>query len=175
MKIISGGVCAAKGFTANGIHCGIRKNRTKRDISLIMSEKPASAAAVYTTNLVKGAPLTVTKKNIANGQAQAIICNSGNANTCNANGIEVAEAMCVALAKELGPSNITVNCVEPGVIQTDMCADLDEQTKRSLCEETPLCRLGTAEDVANAVCFLASPIASFITGQVLGVDGGFAV
>ena len=83
--------------------------------------------------------------------------------------------MTMALAKELGPSNITVNCVEPGVIQTDMCADLDEQTKRVLCEETPLCRLGTAEDVANAVCFLASPMASFITGQVLGVDGGFAV
>ena len=102
MKIISGGVCAAKGFTANGIHCGIRKNRTKRDISLIMSETVASAAAVYTTNLVKGAPLKVTKAHLANGQAQAIICNSGNANTCNANGIEVAEAMCDALAKEIG-------------------------------------------------------------------------
>ena len=61
MKIITGGICAAKGFTANGIHCGIRKNRTKRDISLIMSETVASAAAVYTTNLVKGAPLKVTK------------------------------------------------------------------------------------------------------------------
>ena len=116
MKIISGGVCAAKGFTANGIHCGIRKNRTKRDISLIMSEKPASAAAVYTTNLVKGAPLTVTKKNIANGQAQAIICNSGNANTCNANGIEVAEAMCVALAKELNIKADDVVVASTGVI-----------------------------------------------------------
>ena len=64
MRIIEGGVCAAKGFTANGIHCGIRKNKTKRDLSLIVSEKRASVAAVYTTNLVKGAPLTVTKKNI---------------------------------------------------------------------------------------------------------------
>ena len=61
MKLIEGGVCAAKGFTANGIHCGIRKNRTKRDLALIYSEKKAAAAAVYTTNLVKGAPLIVTK------------------------------------------------------------------------------------------------------------------
>ena len=91
MKIISGGVCAAKGFKASGVHCGIRKNRTKRDLALIYSEKIADAAAVYTTNLVKGAPLTVTKNHLENGKAQAIICNSGNANTCNANGIEIAE------------------------------------------------------------------------------------
>mgnify|MGYP000406384649 CR=1 FL=1 len=83
MKIIDGGVCAAKGFTANGIHCGIRKSRTKRDLSLIYSEQPASVACVYTTNLVKGAPLSVTKANVADGKAQAVICNSGKANTCN--------------------------------------------------------------------------------------------
>ena len=94
IKIIEGGVCAAKGFTANGVHCGIRHNRTKKDLALIFSEVPATAAAVYTTNLVKGAPLTVTKNNIANGIAQAVICNSGNANTCNWNGIEIAEGMC---------------------------------------------------------------------------------
>lgn len=93
MKLISGGVCAAKGFKANGVHCGIRKNHSKKDLALIVSEVPASAAAVYTTNLVKGAPLTVTKQNISDGKAQALICNSGNANTCNANGIEIAEAM----------------------------------------------------------------------------------
>ena len=89
-----GGICAAKGFKASGIHCGIRKNKTKRDLALIVSEVKASAAATYTTNLVKGAPLTVTKKNLTDGYAQAIICNSGNANTCNANGIEIAEGMC---------------------------------------------------------------------------------
>ena len=93
IHLIEGGVCAAKGFLAAGVHCGIRKNRTKRDLSLIYSEVPASAAAVYTTNLVKGAPLTVTKSNLLDGRAQAMICNSGNANTCNANGIEIAEAM----------------------------------------------------------------------------------
>jgi hypothetical protein len=88
---INGGVCAAKGFTANGIHCGIRKNKTKRDLALIFSEVKGTAAATYTQNLVKGAPLLVTKSNISDGYAQAMICNSGNANTCNANGVEVAE------------------------------------------------------------------------------------
>lgn len=116
MKIISGGVCAANGFTASGIHCGIRKNRTKRDLALIYSEKKATAAAVYTTNLVKGAPLAVTKAHIADGYAQAVICNSGNANTCNANGAEAAEAMSDALAAELGISASDVVVASTGVI-----------------------------------------------------------
>ena len=116
MKIISGGVCAAKGFKANGIHCGIRKNRSKRDLALIFSEKRASAAAVYTTNLVKGAPLTVTKQHISDGYASAVICNSGNANTCNANGIEIAEAMSDLVAKELNISASDVVVASTGVI-----------------------------------------------------------
>ena len=116
MKQIQGGVCAAKGFTANGVHCGIRKNKTKRDLALIYSEVPCSAAAVYTQNLVKGAPLTVTKNNIADGRAQAVICNSGNANTCNANGIEIAEATCALLGKELGIPATSVVVASTGVI-----------------------------------------------------------
>ena len=87
LQMISGGVTAAKGFSANGVHCGIRKNKDKRDLSLIVSDSRAAAAAVYTTNLVKGAPLTVTKKHLSDGYAQAVLCNSGNANTCNADGI----------------------------------------------------------------------------------------
>ena len=83
--------------------------------------------------------------------------------------------MTMALAKELGPSHITVNCVEPGVIETEMNAALDEETKASLAEETPLCRMGKPHEVADAVCFLASEKADFITGQILGVDGGFAI
>lgn len=116
MKIISGGVCAAKGFTANGIHCGIRKNKAKRDLSLIYSEKKATAAAVYTTNLVKGAPLVVTKKNIADGYASAVICNSGNANTCNANGTQIAEQMCELLGEALKISKNDVVVASTGVI-----------------------------------------------------------
>ena len=116
MKLISGGICAAKGFMANGVHCGIRKNRTKKDLALIVSEVPASAAAVYTTNLVKGAPLTVTKKHLENGVAQAVICNSGNANTCNADGIEVAEAMSAAIADKLGLAADDIVVASTGVI-----------------------------------------------------------
>lgn len=116
MNIIKGGVCAAKGFTANGVHCGIRKNKSKRDLSLIISDTKATAAAVYTQNLVKGAPLTVTKNNISDGFAQAIICNSGNANTCNSNGIEIAEEMCALVAKETGISAKDVVVASTGVI-----------------------------------------------------------
>ena len=116
MKKIAGGVCAAKGFLASGIHCGIRKNKTKKDLALIYSEKRASAAAVYTTNLVKGAPLTVTRENISDGFAQAVICNSGNANTCNANGIEIATQMCALLGEELHISGKDVVVASTGVI-----------------------------------------------------------
>ncbi len=116
MQIIEGGVCAAKGFKANGVHCGIRKNRSKRDLALIVSEKKASAAAVYTTNLVKGAPLIVTKKHISDGYAQAVICNSGNANTCNANGIEIAEGMSEILAKATSLNANDIVVASTGVI-----------------------------------------------------------
>ena len=116
MKMITGGVTAAKGFTANGIHCGIRKSRVKRDLCLILSDRPASSAAVYTSNLVKGAPLTVTKKNLENGVARAVICNSGNANTCNADGIGIAEKMCSLTADALGIDPTDVIVASTGVI-----------------------------------------------------------
>ena len=116
MEIINGGICAAKGFTAGGIHCGIRKNKSKRDLALIFSETKASAAAVYTTNLVKGAPLAVTKMHLMNGIAQAVICNSGNANTCNANGIEIAQQMSAITAEALGIDDDDVIVASTGVI-----------------------------------------------------------
>lgn len=102
MTFLPGGVTAAKGFKAAGIHCGIRKNRTKKDLALIVSDTPASAAAVYTRNLVKGAPIAVTAAHIADGKAQAVICNSGIANTCAADGVEKAEAMSRLAADALG-------------------------------------------------------------------------
>ena len=109
MKLISGGICAAKGFKASGVHCGIRKNRTKKDLALIVSDVPASAAAVYTTNLVKGAPLLLNMRNLSDGKAQAVICNSGNANTCNANGIQIAKEMCELVSEATGiPANDVV-------------------------------------------------------------------
>ena len=116
IRRIEGGVCAAKGFLASGVHCGVRKNRTKRDISMIFSETRATAAAVYTTNLVKGAPLLVTKKHIADGVAQAVLCNSGNANTCNADGIEIAERMSALTAEALGIDDSDIVIASTGVI-----------------------------------------------------------
>lgn len=116
MKKISGGVCAAKGFSAAGIHAGIRKNKTKPDLALIVSETPATAAGCYTQNLVKGAPIWVTKKNIENGIARAIVCNSGNANTCNSDGIEVAERMCRIVAENTDIAAEDVVVASTGVI-----------------------------------------------------------
>lgn len=116
IKYIDKGVCAAKGFTANGVHCGIRKNKSKRDLALILSEKEAAAAAVYTSNLVKGAPITVTKNNIENGYARAVLCNSGNANTCNQDGILKAEEMCVLAASSCGIDAKDVVVASTGVI-----------------------------------------------------------
>ncbi|MDD6703315.1 MAG: bifunctional glutamate N-acetyltransferase/amino-acid acetyltransferase ArgJ [Oscillospiraceae bacterium] len=116
MKEIQGGICAAKGFKANGIHCGIRKNKSKRDLSLIVSDVRAAAAAVYTTNLVKGAPILVNQKHLADGYAQAIICNSGIANTCNANGVEMAEEMGKLVEKATGVKSDDVVIASTGVI-----------------------------------------------------------
>ena len=116
MNLISGGVCAAKGYKASGVRCGIRKKQVKKDLALIVSQVPASAAAVYTTNLVKGAPLLVTKQHLADGKARAIICNSGNANTCNANGIEIAEGMCELVSRHLGVPSEQVVVASTGVI-----------------------------------------------------------
>ena len=127
LKVISGGVCAAKGFTASGIHCGIRHNRTKKDLALIYSEVKATAAAVYTTNLVKGAPLLVTKENIADGMAQAVICNSGNANTCNANGVEIAKRMCSSLSNSLKIDAKDVVVASTGVIGQPLNIDVIEK------------------------------------------------
>ena len=110
METVEGGVCSPVGFKAAGIHCGLSKKPEKNDLSLIYSEKKAAAAAVYTTNLVKGAPLLVTKENISDGYAKAIICNSVNANTCNFDGIDVAKKECELLAEEIKaqPSDIVV-------------------------------------------------------------------
>lgn len=116
MKEINGGVCAPKGFTASGIHCGIRANKAKKDLALIYSEVLCSAAATYTLNLVKGAPILVTKENIKNGYAQAVICNSGNANTCNADGIEIAEKMCELVSNYLPVKSTDVIVASTGVI-----------------------------------------------------------
>ncbi|MBQ5906322.1 MAG: bifunctional glutamate N-acetyltransferase/amino-acid acetyltransferase ArgJ [Clostridia bacterium] len=116
MKFIDGGVTAAKGFLASGIHCGIRKNQTKKDLAMIKSEALCAAAAVYTQNKVYGAPITVTRENLKNGYAQAVIVNSGNANTCNSDGVEKAQMMCDIAAESLGVKADDVIVASTGVI-----------------------------------------------------------
>ena len=142
MKKISGGVCAPAGFRANGVHCGIRKNKTKRDLSLIVSEKRASAACVYTTNLVKGAPIIVTKSHVADGYAQAIVCNSGNANTCNADGVEIAEAMCALVEKNTGIAASDVVVASTGVIGQPLSVE-------PMAEGMPALPAGLSEENGN--------------------------
>lgn len=116
MNFINGGVTAAKGFVASGIHCGIKNNYPKKDLAMIKSEVKCTAAAVYTQNKVYGAPITVTRNNISDGYAQAVIVNSGNANTCNADGVEKAEMMCQIAADSLGVSKDDVIVASTGVI-----------------------------------------------------------
>lgn len=116
MQKTSGGITAPKGFLASGLHCGVRASQSKKDLAMIYSQSPCTAAAVYTQNKVYGAPITVTRNNIANGMAQAMICNSGNANTCNADGIEKAEAMCQMTAEALGLSPEDIIIASTGVI-----------------------------------------------------------
>ena len=140
---IEGGVCAPKGFRANGVHCGIRKNKIKKDLALIVADTPCAVACAYTTNLVKGAPILVTKEHVANGCAQAVIVNSGNANTCNADGVEIANAMCALVEKHTGIPAKDVVIASTGVIgqplsvepvaggMTGLCAGLGYSAENS--------------------------------------------
>ncbi|HHZ05957.1 MAG TPA: bifunctional glutamate N-acetyltransferase/amino-acid acetyltransferase ArgJ [Clostridiales bacterium] len=117
IKYIDGSVTAPQGFTAGGICCSIKpNNKTKKDLAMIYCDTPCTVAGVYTQNLVKGAPILVTKKNISNGTAQAIIANSGNANTCNADGEEKAEAMCEIAGRVLNIKADDVIVASTGVI-----------------------------------------------------------
>ncbi len=147
MKQISGGVCAPVGFKAGGIHCGIRRNHSKKDLALIVSQTKAAAACVYTQNLVKGAPIYVTKENVSDGCAQAIIVNSGNANTCNANGIEIAKGMCRLVEEYTGISQNDVIVASTGVIGQPLSLEPISNGMKELTEG-----LGdNSDDAANAI------------------------
>ena len=134
MKQVEGGVCAAKGFSANGLNCGLNPNKEKNDLALIYSEKMCNAAAVYTTNKVKGAPILVTKKNLAasGNHAQAVIANSKNANTCNADGEEKAAKMCALAAEQLGISADNMIVASTGVIGQVLPIEPSRHTLSSL-------------------------------------------
>jgi len=110
------GVCAPRGFVAAGVHCGIATRQDKNDLALIFSKAEATAAAVYTRNEVKAAPVFVTQANLNDGRARAVICNSGNANACNADGEQVALEMCALAAKALNIAPQEVIVASTGVI-----------------------------------------------------------
>ena len=174
MEFINGGICAAKGFTAGGIHCGIRKNKSKRDLSLIFSEQKASAAAVYTTNLVKGAPLAVTKMHLMNGKAQAVICNSGNANTCNANGIEIATKMASLAAGALGIDEDDVIVASTGVIGQPLDIEPIESHILELKASLGANSLEAAEGIMTTDTVVKEVAVSFDIGGVECKIGGIA-
>ena len=115
-KLIPGGICAPAGFSAAGVHCGIRHNHSKLDLALIKADVRCAGAGCYTTNKVYGAPITVDREHLKDGYAQAIVVNSGNANTCAPNGIELAKETCEIVAKELGISADDVLPSSTGVI-----------------------------------------------------------
>lgn len=139
IKFIDGGVCAAKGFKANGIQCGLAHagasvTRKKNDIALILADNMCTAAAVYTTNKVKGAPIQVTKEHLQNGKAKAVIVNSVNANTCNSDGVAKAEKMCSLVAEKLGIDENDVIVASTGVIGQVLPIEPIEKGMKSLCE-----------------------------------------
>ena len=148
IRKISGGVCAPKGFKAAGMHCGVRRNKDKKDIAMIFADVECSAAAVYTTNKVFGAPIAVTRENLANGKARAVICNSGNANTSNADGVEKARAMSDLAAKALGIDSGDVIVASTGVIGQSL--DL-EPISRGISELPKLLSKNGGTDAALAI------------------------
>ncbi|HIU58158.1 MAG TPA: bifunctional glutamate N-acetyltransferase/amino-acid acetyltransferase ArgJ [Candidatus Ornithomonoglobus merdipullorum] len=127
-KVIDGGVCAAKGYRASGINCGLNSDKNKNDLALLVSDVDADTAAVYTQNKVKGAPVMVTKSHIeaSGGVSRAVVMNSKNANTCNADGEEKAERMCRAVSERLGIENDKVLVASTGVIGQILPVELIE-------------------------------------------------
>ena len=117
MEYVSGGVCAPKGFRASGVHVGVKTSNTdKKDLALIVSDRECSAAAVYTKNVVKAAPLHITRDHLENGRARAVIANSGNANACAPEGEANARRSCLAVAEALGIDERDVIVASTGVI-----------------------------------------------------------
>ncbi|MBQ8928687.1 MAG: bifunctional glutamate N-acetyltransferase/amino-acid acetyltransferase ArgJ [Oscillospiraceae bacterium] len=144
---VEGGVCAAKGFRAGGIHCGLAhkaltedapaapvQGKQKNDLAIICADKPCTAAAMYTTNKVQGAPIAVTRRHLSDGRAQAVIVNSVNANTCNADGAQKAERMCKAAADALGLAPEDIIVASTGVIGQPLPIEPIEQAVPELAQ-----------------------------------------
>ena len=177
ITFIAGGATAAQGFSATGEHMGIRRNRTRRDVALIVSEVPANAACVYTQNLVKGAPILVTQKHVENGIAQAVICNSGNANTCNATGIEIAEGMCSLVEQYIGVKAEDVIVASTGVIGQPMTLEPFQKNFGKLAdslEDTPAGGTRAAEAIMTTDTVSKEVAVRFPLGGKMCKLGGIA-
>jgi N-acetylglutamate synthase (N-acetylornithine aminotransferase) len=175
IEFMDGGVCAPIGFQASGVHCGIRSNKKGKDLALIVSDIMCNAAAAYTKNKVKGAPIGVTKEHLENGMAKAIICNSGNANTCAPNGVEIAKQTCELLAKELEISAEDVIICSTGVIGLPMSIEPFQAGIPKLVKEL---NYGGSDDAAHAIMttdtIKKEYAVSFILGNTVCHIGGVA-
>ncbi len=174
IKYIDGGACAPLGFKAAGIHCGIRKNKEKLDLALITSDAICSAASVYTRNKVQGAPIVVTKNNLENGRARAVICNSGNANTCNADGIEKAQLTCDTLAKHLGINSDDIIVASTGVIGQPLPVDVILEAMPQLIEKLKISADDAAEAILTTDLVKKECAVSFMIGEQECRIGGMA-
>ncbi len=164
-QFVGGGVTAPKGYEAGGIHCGIRRNASKPDLAMIVSGVPCTAAAVYTKNLVKSAPILVTRENLKDGRAQAVICNSGIANACVADGVEKAKKMCRIAAKELGLNPGDVIVASTGVIGQPLPIEAIENAAPALAES--LSESGS-ENAARAIMTTDTVVKNFAVSCTLG-------
>ena len=173
-EIISGGVTAVPGFKASGVHCGIRKNRTKRDLALIMADSDCAAAAVYTTNKVKAAPIWLTMENLKNNRARGIIANSGNANACAPGGMEAAKKTLDAIAAETGlsPEDFIVNST--GVIGQPLPVDVIVDAVPELVKSLTTDGLPVAEAIMTTDTFSKQAAVSFNIGGKKVILGGIA-
>jgi len=166
MKRIEGGVCAPKGFKANGLWCGIRKRKDKRDLALIVSDVPCAAAGMYTTNVVKAASVLVTREHLASGAARAIICNSGNANACTGEaGMAAARKMAALAAQAVGCAPTEVAVGSTGVIGVPLLVEPVEASVAELCA-------GLSADAAGADRALEAIMTTDTRPKVVAVEFG---
>jgi len=173
-EFISGGVTAVPGFKASGVHCGIRKNKTKRDLALILADKECAAAAVYTTNKVKAAPIWLTMENLKNKKAHGIIANSGNANACAPGGMEAAKKTLETLAAETGlkPEDFIVNST--GVIGQPLPVDVIVKAIPQLVNELTTDGDPVAEAIMTTDTFPKEAAVKFQIGGKTVTIGGIA-
>ena len=174
IKFIPGGITAPPGFLASGIHCGIRRNKTKRDLALIVADRQCSAAAVYTTNIVKAAPIYLTMEHLKDGRARAILANSGNANACAPGGMEAALTCTQVAAAALGlhKSDIIVNST--GVIGQPLPTDTITSAIPNLVKNLSTDSQPAAEAIMTTDTFSKSAAVQCVIGGKPVIIGGIA-